>query len=129
MLENYAKAIYGWLSQFATTYREPITEGMFDAENTKPTEYITYSADMGNFGGQFIQAFTIYSTSTAWTYLMNIVDKIEKAITEHGIVLRYDWGIMRIEKGSPFYQDKPDEDSSVRAGYINLLITIYQKGV
>lgn len=129
LIENYAKTLYDWLNKFATTYREPISEGMFDAENPKPTEYITYSADTGNFATQFIQAITIYSQSTAWTYVMNIASAIEKEISESGIILRNEWGYIKIEKGSPFYQDKTDEDSSIRSGYINLLITIYQKDV
>lgn len=129
LTRDYATTIYEWLSQFAPVYREPLQSIMFDEENPKPQEYITYSADTGNFATQFIQAITIYSTSTSWTYLMRIVDDIEEAITECGTLIRKEWGYVKIEKGSPFYQDKPDEDDSVRAGYINLQITIYQKNV
>lgn len=129
LTKNYATAIYNWLSGFAPTYREPLQSTQFDADNPEPNEYITYSADTGNFATQFIQALTIYSKSTGFTYLMQIVDSIESAITEHGIILRNDWGYIKIEKGSPFYQDKPDEDENYRAGYVNLLITIYQKNV
>ena len=74
-----------------------------------------------------LQSITIYSKSTGWSRVMDIVDKLETAITEKGVLIKKDWGNMVIEKGSPFYQDKPDEDASIRAGFINLLVTIYQK--
>lgn len=126
MTRDYATTLYNWLSTFAPTYREPV---QFDSENPMPDEYISYSADVGAFGQEFIQAITIYSKSTAWTYVHDIADDIEEAIGEHGIVLRNEWGYIKVMKGNPFYQDKPDEDSSIRAGYINLLLTIYQKNV
>lgn len=123
--KNYATTLYNWLSQFAMTFREPIISSTFQEIN--PNEYISYSAQTGNFGEQFIQPITIYSKSTGFTNLMNIVDSIESAISERGLLIREDWGNIVIYKGSPFYQDKPDEDESYRAGYINLLIKIYQK--
>lgn len=125
-LRNYATALYQWLSGFAPTFREPV---IFDADNPQPDNYITYSASINGFAGQFIQPITIYTQSTGFNDLMNIVDSIESAIGESGCVIgNNEWGYVFINKGSPFYQDKPDEDESFRAGYMNLLITIYEKG-
>ena len=129
LLLDYATTIYEWLSGFAPTYRLPISEGTFDDEHPQPNEYITYSASISNFSQQFIQAITLYSKSTGYTNLMELVDRIERAIGETGIVLHKEWGNVAIYKGSPFYQDKTDEDSTIRAGYINLLVTIYQADV
>ena len=126
LTEDYAKTLYSWLSTIADTYRLPIQEGTFDNNNPQPNEYIAYSANCGNFGEQFIQALNIYSKSTAYTKLMRIVDKIEDEVRETGKKLSWENGYMIITKGSPFYQDREDEDSSYRAGYVNLLITIYQ---
>ena len=128
-VKNYSTAIYDWLSGFAPTFRSPIDELTFDDEHQKPNEYIEYSSSTGTFASSFIQAITIYSKSTAYTNVMNIADAIEEAVSEKGLILRKDWGYIKIEKGNPFYQDKIDEDSEYRAGYINLLITIYQKNV
>ena len=123
---NYATLLYGWLSTFAPTYRRPIQEGEFDESNPQPNEYITYSADVGNFNTDFIQPITIYSKATSYASLMPIVDAIESAIGEGGIKINGQWGYITIYKGSPFYQDKEDEDSSYRAGYINLLVRVCQ---
>lgn len=127
LTKNYATTMYNWLSKFAPTFRSPILSSVFDEQNPQPNEYIEYSADMGNFNSDFIQAITIYSKSTAYTKVMEIVDKIESTITENGIRVSSDWGYITIYKGSPFYQDKPDEDDTIRAGYVNLLIRVCQK--
>lgn len=121
---NYATAIYSWLSGFAPTFREPI---IFDADKPQPNEYISYSATASGFAQQFIQPLTIYSKSTGFTRLMEIADAIGTAIGDGGIVLHNEWGHIAIYKGSPFVQDKPDETEEVRACYMNLLITIYNK--
>lgn len=127
LTKNYATTMYNWLSNFAPTFRSPILSSVFDEQNPQPNEYIEYSANMGNFNSDFIQAITIYSKSTAYTKVMEIVDKIESTITENGIRVNGDWGYITIYKGSPFYQDKPDEDDTIRAGYVNLLIRVCQK--
>lgn len=124
--KDYATALYEWLSQFAPTFRSPILSSMFNDENPQPTKYIEYSADLANFNTEFTQAITIYTKSTGYTYLMEIVDEIESAIKENGIRIVKDWGYITIRKGNVFYQDKPDEDDTIRAGYINLLVRVYQ---
>ena len=129
LTRNYATTLYEWLSGFAPTFRSPILSTMFDDENPKPNDYIEYSADVGNFNTEFIQAITVYTKSTGFSNLMNIVDSIESAIGEKGIKIADEWGYITIYKGTPFYQDKPDEDDSIRAGYINLLVRVYQNNV
>ena len=127
LTKNYATTMYNWLNKFAPTFRSPILSSVFDEQNPQPNEYIEYSANMDNFNSDFIQAITIYSKSTAYTKVMEIVDNIESTITENGIRVSSDWGYITIYKGSPFYQDKPDEDDTIRAGYVNLLIRVCQK--
>lgn len=129
LTRDYSTTLYEWLSQFAPTFRSPILSTSFNANNPKPSDYIEYSSDVGNFNSEFIQAITIYTKSTSFSYLMDIVDSIESAIKEDGIRLQKEWGYITIRKGSPFYQDKPDEDDTIRAGYVNLLVRVYQYNV
>ena len=129
LTRNYATTLYNWLSGFAPTFRRPIQEGMFDEDNPQPNEYISYSAETGNFNTEFIQAITIYSKSTGYSNLMDIVDDIESEIGESGVKVSDTWGYITIYKGDPFYQDNEDEDSSYRAGYVNLLVRVYQNNI
>ena len=129
LTKNYATTMYSWLNTFAPTFRSPILSSLFDEQNPQPNEYIEYASEVSNFNGEFIQSLTIYSKSTAYTKVMEIADKIENAITEKGIRVDDDWGYITIYKGSPFYQDKTDEDDTIRAGYINLLVRVYQYNV
>lgn len=70
-----------------------------------------------------VQIYTIGTTSYA--DVLDIADKISEAVTEAGTLIGDDTVKIKIDKGSPFYQDKNDEDETVRAGYVNLIITVY----
>ena len=113
--------LYQWLSQFAPTYRGVLPAGI------KPeSPYLQFSGYYDNFATQFILPVQIYQlNTTSYEGVLQLADKIESAVTEAGILLSDEKIKIKIEKGSPFYQDKQDEDETVRAGYINLLITIY----
>ena len=113
--------LYQWLSQFAPTYRGVLPAGI------KPeSPYLQFSGYYDNFATQFILPVQIYQlNTTSYEGVLQLADKIESAVTEAGILISDADIKIRIEKGSPFYQDKQDEDETVRAGYINLIITVY----
>lgn len=113
--------LYQWLSRFAPTYRGVLPAGI------KPeSPYLQFSGYYDNFATQFILPVQIYQlNTTSYEGVLQLADKIESAVTEAGILISDEKIKIKIEKGSPFYQDKPDEDETVRAGYINLIITVY----
>ena len=113
--------LYQWLSQFAPTYRGVLPAGI------KPeSPYLQFSGYYDNFATQFILPVQIYQlNTTSYEGVLQLADKIESAVTEAGILISDNGIKIKIEKGSPFYQDKQDEDETVRAGYINLIITVY----
>lgn len=113
--------LYQWLSRFAPTYRGVLPAGI------KPeSPYLQFSGYYDNFATQFILPVQIYQlNTTSYEGVLQLADKIESAVTEAGILISDEKIKIKIEKGSPFYQDKQDEDETVRAGYINLIITVY----
>lgn len=118
---KFGQIIYQWLSQFATTYR-----GVLPAGKKPKSPYLQFSGYYDNFATQFILPVQIYTfPTTSYEEVIKIADEIEKAVTEAGILISDTDMKIKIEKGSPFYQDKADEDETVRAGYINLIITVY----
>lgn len=115
--------LYQWLSQFATTYRGVLPAGVKPAN-----KYLQYSGYVDYFATQFILPVQIYTlNTTSYAGVLEIADAIAAAVTEGGTLIGDDAGTVKIKimKGSPFYQDKQDEDETVRAGYINLEITVY----
>lgn len=113
--------IFQWLSQFATTYR-----GVLPAGVTPEKKYLQYDGYVDYFATQFILPVQIYTLgTTSYADVLDIADKISEAVTEAGTIIGDDTVKIKIDKGSPFYQDKQDEDETVRAGYVNLIITVY----
>ena len=113
--------IFQWLSQFATTYR-----GVLPAGVTPEKKYLQYDGYVDYFATQFILPVQIYTLgTTSYADVLDIADKISEAVTEAGTLIGDDTVKIKIDKGSPFYQDKEDEDETVRAGYVNLIITVY----
>lgn len=115
------KIIYDWLSQFATTYR-----GVLPAGVTPEKKYLQYDGYVDYFATQFILPVQIYAlNTTSYEQVLQLADKIESAVTEAGVLIGDKDLKIKIMKGSPFYQDRNDEDETVRAGYINLEVTVY----
>lgn len=113
--------LFQWLSQFATTYR-----GVLPAGVTPEKKYLQYDGYVDYFATQFILPVQIYTLgTTSYANVLEIADKISEAVTEAGTLIGDDTVKIKINKGSPFYQDKQDEDETVRAGYVNLIITVY----
>lgn len=113
--------LFQWLSQFATTYR-----GVLPAGVTPEKKYLQYDGYVDYFATQFILPVQIYTLgTTSYADVLDIADKISEAVTEAGTLIGDDTVKIKIDKGSPFYQDKQDEDETVRAGYVNLIITVY----
>lgn len=78
------------------------------------------------FATSFIFPVQIYAQkTTSYSSVLLIADEIANAVGDGGILMSGDGIKFRIMKGSPFYQDRADEDETVRAGYVNLEITIY----
>ena len=113
--------LFQWLSQFATTYR-----GVLPAGVTPEKKYLQYDGYVDYFATQFILPVQIYTLgTTSYADVLYISDKISEVVTEAGTLIGDDTVKIKIDKGSPFYQDKEDEDETVRAGYVNLIITVY----
>ena len=117
----FEKRFYEWLSTFAPTYRGVLPVG------EKPDDlYLRFSGYADRFATSFIMPVEIYKTNTtSYSSVLQIAKNIGDAIGDGGLLVIYDDVRFKIDKGSPFYQDKQDEDETVRAGYINLEITIY----
>lgn len=117
----FFERFYQWLSKFGTVYRGVLPSGIQTAQT-----YLQYSGYVDSFATQFILPISIYShPTTVYTDVVKIAQKISEEVTEGGTLVSYADVVFKVDKGSPFYQDKADEDETVRAGFVNLIITIY----
>ena len=115
------KAIYNWLRQFAPAYR-----GVLPAGEETEDLYLQFNGYFSNFAEQFILPVQIYKlNTTSYASVLRIADEIQEAVGNGGVLVVDEDIRIKIDLGSPYYQDKPDEDETVRAGYINLLVTVY----
>ena len=118
----FGQKIYKWLSKFAPTYRGVLPAGTVPEEDV----YLRMDGYYDLFATSFIFPVQIYTQkTTSYSSVLLIADEIANAVGDGGILMSGDGIKFRIMKGSPFYQDRADEDETVRAGYVNLEITIY----
>lgn len=117
----FGQKIYEWLSKFAPTYR-----GVLPAGTSPQDMYLRMDGYYDRFATSFVFPVQIYAQkTTSYSSVLLIADEIANAVGDGGILMSGDGIKFRIMKGSPFYQDRADEDETVRAGYVNLEITIY----
>lgn len=118
----FGKAIYEWLSEFAPTYRGVLPAGMTPAEDL----YIRFNGTYDDFATQFLFPIYIYNQhTTSYLKIIELADKIGADVGKNGLLISEEGIKIKIDRGSPFYQDMPDEDETTRAGYVNLEIEIY----
>lgn len=117
----FGKRFYEWLSQFGTVYRGVLPSGVEPGDL-----YLRFDGYADKFATPFIMPVQIYKhNTTSYSSVLQVAESIGNAISEGGVLVIFDDVRFKVDKGSPFYQDKQDEDKTVRAGYINLEITIY----
>lgn len=117
----FGKRFYEWLSTFGTVYRGVLPVGV------QPQDlYLRFNGYADRFATSFIMPVEIYKhNTTSYGSVLQVAQEISDAVGEGGLLIIHNDVRFKIDKGSPFYQDKQDEDATVRAGYINLEITIY----
>lgn len=96
-------------------------------ENTVPDDalkdyvhYITYTAAWSEFDRAIMLSASIWERSTSWQNVVEKAEEIAAAIGPGGAVIPFTGGGIWIKRGSPFYQEMPDEDDTVRRIYLNL---------
>lgn len=123
LVDGYGVHFQEWLNSICPAYRGVLPSGV-----TIPDVYVNYNAYTGNFAKQFIQPLTIYAKGqTSIQDVLNVVNGIHNAIGDGGLLLHYEDMNIFICKGDPFYQDVTDVDETIKAGYVNLLVSIYYK--
>lgn len=119
---TFGQRIYEWLSRFHVDVYRGVQPSGVNVSNL----YLLINGYVDNFANSFVFPVQIYARNTSsFSSVLQIAEDIEDAVGESGVLVIYNDIRFKIEKGSPFYQDRPIENETVRSGYINLEITIY----
>ena len=116
---NQATALIAWLNTILTTYQDPVPD-------TATLPYITLGFEQPRNAESVIQQLTIWTRSeNSYASAYGYANAIETALGEVGIVVDGVNCKLWVKKGSPFVQNRNDDERTIRAVLINLEISYY----
>ena len=120
-IEKAQKTLFRWLGQFGAVHRNGVPP---DAD--PKLVHMDVPQTTGSFARSYAQPVYLYAiNTTSAEKIVSVADAIKKAVGESGMMIRGAEGVIRIELGTPLYQDRVSPDKNSRAGYLLLEITIY----
>lgn len=109
------QAIHAFWSSFGLTAYD---------ENSVPDDavlpYITYSLSVDTFNNTILNTINIWYRSTSWINVTNKAKEIINTITDGGISIPTDKGIIRMNLGNPIYNRMGDENKNIKRIRINI---------
>lgn len=112
---NAEQAIHSFWSSFNLTAYD---------QNSVPDDaqlpYITYSLSVDTFNNTILNTINIWYRSTSWINVTNKAKEIINTITDGGISIPTDKGIIRMNLGNPIYNRMGDENENIKRIRINI---------
>jgi hypothetical protein len=116
---NQATALIAWLNTILTTYQEPVPD-------TAVLPYISLGFEQPRNAEPVNQQLTIWTRSeNSYAQAYGYATAIETALGEVGIIVDGANCKLWIKKGSPFVQNRNDDERTIRAVLVNLEISYY----
>lgn len=82
--------------------------------------YITYSLSVDTFNYTVLNTINIWYRSTSWINVTNKAKEIINTITDGGISIPTDNGMIRMNLGNPIYNRMGDEDKNIKRIRMNI---------
>lgn len=93
-------------------------------ENSVPDNaqlpYITYSLSVDTFNNTVLNTINIWYRSTSWINVTDKAKEIINTITDGGISIPTDNGMIRMNLGNPIYNRMGDEDKNIKRIRMNI---------
>lgn len=93
-------------------------------ENSVPDDaqlpYITYSLSVDTFNNTVLNTINIWYRSTSWINVTDKAKEIINTITDGGISIPTDKGMIRMNLGNPIYNRMGDEDGNIKRIRMNI---------
>lgn len=94
-----------------------------DVPDDATLPYITYEVSSDSFGTQLMQSASLWYRSSSWADITQKEEQIAEFITRGGRTLKYDDGVMWIQKASPWAQRMADpSDEMIRRIVLSVLV-------
>ena len=119
-MTNGAKALIAWLDKnVIKTYQERVIDSAV-------LPYASLSYVEGEFAEPVLQQLTIWTRSdNSYASAYSYADTLSELIGEGGILIDGTDVKLWVKKGSPFVQNRNDDELTVRAVLVNLEISYY----
>lgn len=116
-----AKTLVKWLNDnVITSYQEPVSA-------SAQLPYASFSYAESEMAVDTLVSVSIWTRSTSYAAAYSYADKIDELLGkgDEGIIIAGEDCYLKIRRGSPFVQNKNDEDDTIRAVLVNLIIVKY----
>ena len=132
---NYEQILCEWLANFVDTVTSGYTAIPLIYRDDPPTleemqsfgdkVYCVYSVLEGSFGQQITQSISLLSYGNRQK-VFNKKELMSTALLNNAVVINGSNIAVKFTSGSPFIQDRIDEDKNLKGYYINILATVYR---
>lgn len=132
---NYEQILLEFLSDFVDTITIDNVSVPLVYRNTAPTleevqafgdkVYCVYSITEGSFGQQVVQSVNLFSYGSR-AKVFEKKELMSTALLNNAVVINGSGIKVKFTSGSPFVQDRTDEDENIKGYYVNILATIYR---
>lgn len=129
---NYEQILAEWLANFVDTDN---SDNPLVFRDTAPTirevqafgdkVYCVYTLFEGSFGEQVVQPISLFSYGNRAKVFAK-KELMSQALLNNAVVISGDGIKVKFTSGSPFVQDRTDEDENIKGYYVNVLVTVYR---
>ena len=132
---NYEQILTEWLGAFVDSVTIDSTLVPLVFRDHAPTAeqiqefgdkvYCVYSLFEGSFGQQVVQPISLFSYSSREKVFAK-KELMVNALLNNAVLIKGDDIIVKFTSGSPFVQDRTEEDEHIKGYYVNVLATVYR---
>ncbi len=110
------------LQTFWRSFSLPAYDENSVPDNAEPP-YVTYEASSDSLGNQLPQSASLWYRDSSWSAITAKEQEIADYITRGGRTIKYDGGVMWLQKGTPWAQRMAEQnDDSIRRIVLNVVV-------
>lgn len=132
---NYEQILAEWLSNFVDSvtigsdtvplvFRD-YPPSLEEVQGFGDKVYCVYTLFEGSFGEQVVQPISLFSYDNR-AKVFEKKELMSQALLNNAVLISGSNIKVKFTSGSPFVQDRTDEDQNIKGYYVNVLVTVYR---